>query len=642
MAKSGDKERGKPQASDDDERQQQAAAAMAKDAPHNAKADTDDDRSKSRDRDRGSDDERRPSADDAKVKAQAEVEKAKAAADKAAAGRDDDNFKSGDHDRGDDERQQQAAAAAAAKAKSEADAKAKVDFEKSNDDRGDKSDSAHDKDNDESKSEKADASKKADGGHDDDVKHFANASKDGDKKSAGDKGDGDKDHDAKSHDGDKRPDDHDGKSQHADHHDSDDDGNGSAPVVTTPAVTPPVATAPEAPPPATTAPEATPPAAVESLVLKAADVSNVGSSATLLGSRTADTLHAATSHDDVYGRGGNDTIHGADSAQATLPILIDGALTNAADANAVTFLVSGMPAGAGLSAGVDNGNGTWSLSKADLAGLSITADAGSDFTLHVTASATDGSGLVENADLHVTMHAGQGNLLSGGSGSDMIYGSVNGDDMIYGGSVVHTGHSSGVADDDVIHVGNGNASVWGQGGNDTIYAGAGKDSIWGGIGDDVVHVGSGSGDFHGGSGFDTLDFSGVASGVTVDLKAKTASGDLSVKGFEAVVGSAHDDSIWGDANANVFTGGAGNDTFGFHKSDLKLGAVDHITDFGAGDQLDLSAIVLGKPQNIFVTESDRGTIVSAKIGGVMHDIVVLDGVHGMTAQDMLAHGAILT
>jgi len=55
--------------------------------------------------------------------------------------------------------------------------------------------------------------------------------------------------------------------------------------------------------------------------------------------------------------------------------------------------VSGVPAGAKLSAGTDNGDGTWTLSQADLAGLTITpaADSNEDFTLTVTATLTDGS-----------------------------------------------------------------------------------------------------------------------------------------------------------------------------------------------------------------------------------------------------------
>src|SRR3546814_20560561 len=51
-----------------------------------------------------------------------------------------------------------------------------------------------------------------------------------------------------------------------------------------------------------------------------------------------------------------------------------------------------MPAGAVLSAGTDNGDGTWSLNPADLEGLTVTPPANSDadFQLTVTATATEG------------------------------------------------------------------------------------------------------------------------------------------------------------------------------------------------------------------------------------------------------------
>ena len=118
-------------------------------------------------------------------------------------------------------------------------------------------------------------------------------------------------------------------------------------------------------------------------------MSNVGSGATQIGTRHGDSLDATTGHDVILGKGGNDTIHGADVMTVSLALPIDGALVNAANADAVSFLVSGMPAGAALSAGQDNGNGTWSLTKVELSGLAITASNNSDFTLNVSATATD-------------------------------------------------------------------------------------------------------------------------------------------------------------------------------------------------------------------------------------------------------------
>ena len=425
-------------------------------------------------------------------------------------------------------------------------------------------------------------------------------------------------------------------------------------------------------------------AKTEALTLKTADVSVATSGAVQVGSKHADQLNGQTGNDTILGRGGNDLIRGTDTKPVTLQLAIDGTLINATNADAVSFAIGGLPAGSALSAGHDNGNGTWSLSKADLSGLSVTAQSNADFTLKVSAVATDGSGLVQTADLHVNTHTGQGNILSGGNGNDTIHGSANGDDMIYGGGIptgLHT-HAPTVADNDLIFVGNGNAHVWGQAGDDTIYAGTGKDWISGGAGNDSIHASSGQTVIHGnggndvifagtgtgtlsggagndiikadggsysvygGAGFDTLDFAGASNGVNVDLHKHTATGagDLRVSGIEAIIGTAQDDTIWGGKDSSVFTGGGGNDTFGFHASDVKNGAVAHITDFNVGDSLDLSEILHGRSAAglVKVTDGKDGEVVSIKIGSTYHDVAVLDHVHGMSALDILAHGSILT
>src|SRR3546814_4936638 len=59
----------------------------------------------------------------------------------------------------------------------------------------------------------------------------------------------------------------------------------------------------------------------------------------------------------------------------------------------LSITVSGMPVGAMLSAGTDNGDGSWTLAPADLQGLAITPLANSDvdFQFSVTATATAGA-----------------------------------------------------------------------------------------------------------------------------------------------------------------------------------------------------------------------------------------------------------
>ena len=71
---------------------------------------------------------------------------------------------------------------------------------------------------------------------------------------------------------------------------------------------------------------------------------------------------------------------------------ISAAVTDLDGSESITSItISGVPAGAVLSAGTNNGNGTWTLTPAQLTGLTITPPANSDadFTLTVTATATE-------------------------------------------------------------------------------------------------------------------------------------------------------------------------------------------------------------------------------------------------------------
>ncbi len=81
---------------------------------------------------------------------------------------------------------------------------------------------------------------------------------------------------------------------------------------------------------------------------------------------------------------------------AAAPIALDlaGALGDVLDARGLAITVAGLPAGAHLSAGSDNGDGSWSLGPGDLDGLTISlpADAEAELTLGVTAAVEDGAG----------------------------------------------------------------------------------------------------------------------------------------------------------------------------------------------------------------------------------------------------------
>ena len=85
-----------------------------------------------------------------------------------------------------------------------------------------------------------------------------------------------------------------------------------------------------------------------------------------------------------------------------------------------------------------------------------------------------------------------------------------------------------------------------------------------GAGDDTFRTGKGADSVDGGDGFDTLDFSHIANGISVNLAAGTALGtgvgsDFGLTNFEAVIGTAHTDVITGSTGDNTFFATAGGD-----------------------------------------------------------------------------------
>ncbi len=102
--------------------------------------------------------------------------------------------------------------------------------------------------------------------------------------------------------------------------------------------------------------------------------------------------------------------------------------------------------------------------------------------------------------------------------------------------------------------GAGNDTLIGNGGNDTLNGGDNDDWIDGGIGNDVID---------GGTGINTVNYSGAASFVTVNLTTTNTSGvygNDTVTNIQNIIGSAFNDSLTGSSTDNVLIGGAGNDT----------------------------------------------------------------------------------
>jgi len=166
--------------------------------------------------------------------------------------------------------------------------------------------------------------------------------------------------------------------------------------------------------------------------------------------------------------------------------------------------------------------------------------------------------------------------LDGGQGSDWLVGG-EGSDELTGGSGSDTasyeGSSSGVNVDLAAGTASGGDALGdvlgsienlsGSAAADTLRGDAGANRLDGGAGNDVIEGRAGADVLVGGSGVDTAVYASSTAGVTVDLAAGSgkggdAEGDA-LSGFENLIGSAFDDTLKGDAQANTIDGGAGDD-----------------------------------------------------------------------------------
>ncbi len=88
-----------------------------------------------------------------------------------------------------------------------------------------------------------------------------------------------------------------------------------------------------------------------------------------------------------------------------IPLSISADLTDTDGSESLSILVSGMPVGAHLSAGTYNHNGTWTLTAAEITGLTLTppANYSGNFTLSISAIATEG-GTSAHTDTTINIH----------------------------------------------------------------------------------------------------------------------------------------------------------------------------------------------------------------------------------------------
>ncbi|MGY9016112.1 MAG: hypothetical protein ACKVG9_12720, partial [Rhodospirillales bacterium] len=83
-----------------------------------------------------------------------------------------------------------------------------------------------------------------------------------------------------------------------------------------------------------------------------------------------------------------------DNFDTAIALDIDAALTDTDGSETLSVTIAGVPSGAALSAGTDNGGGSWTLTEEQVEGLTVTLAENSDddFNLTVTATSTETGG----------------------------------------------------------------------------------------------------------------------------------------------------------------------------------------------------------------------------------------------------------
>ena len=149
----------------------------------------------------------------------------------------------------------------------------------------------------------------------------------------------------------------------------------------------------------------------------------------------------------------------------------------------------------------------------------------------------------------------------------------------------------GTPNADKIEGSDDSESIAGLAGDDTLIGGEGDDTLIGGPDHDLLVGGAGRDTLKGGAGEDTISYKYSPMGVTINLRAGTASGGdaegdkLPDDDIENVEGSMYDDTLTGSRVANKIWGLGGNDNlFGDRRDDtLDGGAGDDELDGGDGD-----------------------------------------------------------
>ena len=293
---------------------------------------------------------------------------------------------------------------------------------------------------------------------------------------------------------------------------------------------------------------------------------------TITGDGNANSLAGDAGDDRIVGGAGNDALDGGAGIDTvdysadggTLGVTVDLTAGTATDTHGNSDTVSGFENIIGT-AKVDTltGDAGDNMIDGGLKGDTIDGGAGIDTVDYFDSTNTQKINLVTNVNIGGYAH---NDVLT--SIENVIGSNTRGDDI----------------------TGNNSANVLsGMGAGDLLRGHHGDDDLFGGDGNDFLFGGTGADDMDGGNGLDWVMYSGLTTGVTVNLLTGLGSGGQAegdtYTAIERVRGSAVDDTITGDDGINKILGDGGNDTINGMggKDNIRGGAGNDRINGGAGN-----------------------------------------------------------
>ena len=347
---------------------------------------------------------------------------------------------------------------------------------------------------------------------------------------------------------------------------------------------------------------------------------------TLMGGKGNDTLIGGPGADALDGEEGSDTAAYTGSAAAVTVNLSDGPATGGdAEGDTLTSIENltgsahddtltgdadnNVLQGAGGADTLDGMGGTDTASYASSnAAVTIDLSAGANTGGHAEGdSLTNMEHLLGSRYSDMLTGDAGANRLEGGPGNDRLEGRAGADTLV-GGPGLDTASYAGSAAAVTVNLLDGSATG-GDAAGDTLESiehltGSGHDDVLtGDAGDNVLEGGPGADTLDGGMGTDTASYADSPSRVDVRLSGTVvnhgdATGDT-LSNIENLTGSAHNDILAGNGQANVLTGLTGNDLlWGSSGDDVLTGGpgADRLVG-GAGND---TASFIGSPEGVTV------------------------------------------